>query len=103
MDALVKISSDVLDIAARLKEIDPRYEVYRNLDKRRFEIHAMGALQLAVPFERLDARTLDLVRETRLENVDKLFEKLEEQNERVERDKMRAVRDRVMAGVEEVL
>lgn len=103
MDTLVKISTDVLDIAARIKEIDPRYEVFRNLDKRRFEIHACGALQLAVPFDRLDARTLELVKETRVENADKLFERMEEFNARVEKEKTRTVRDRVMAGVEEVL
>ena len=103
MDSLQKITSDVLDIASRLKEIDPKYEVYRNLNKHRFEIHAEGALQIAVPFNRLDERTLSLVRETRLENADALFKRLEAQNAETERLKLAAVRDRVMEKVEEVL
>ncbi len=103
MDALTKITGDVLDIAARLKEIDPRYEVYRNLTKHRFEIHANGALQIAVPFERLDERALSLVRETRVENADELFKRLEAQNLKAETDARRAAADRVLAAVEEVL
>ena len=103
MDTLQKITNDVLDIASRLKEIDPRYEVYRNLNKHRFEIHADGALQIAVPFGKLDERTLSLVRETRLENADELLRRLEKQNEQAERRKLNDVRDRVMAKVEEVL
>ncbi len=103
MDALVKIANDVLDIASRLKEIDPRYEVYRNLNKHRFEIHAEGALQIAVPFNRLDERTLSLVRETRLENADALFKRLDKQNAEAERALLDTVRDRVMTKVEEVL
>ena len=102
MDALEKITSDVLDIASRL-EIDPRYEVYRNLNKHRFEIHACGALQIAVPFARLDERTLSLVRETRVENADELLSRLEKQNAQKEREKLDVVRDRVMEKVEEVL
>ncbi len=103
MNALRKITGDVLDIASRLKEIDPRYEVYRNLEKHRFEIHAEGALQIAVPFNRLDERTLSLVKETRLENADALFKRLEAQNEKTERALLAAVRDKVMANVEDVL
>lgn len=100
MDALSKITRDALDIAARLKEIDPRYEVYRNHTKRRFEIHADGALQIAVPFARLDARTLDLVRETRIENADALLARLERHNAKVEAQKEREVADRIMSNVE---
>lgn len=103
MDALTKITRDVYDIADRLKEIDPAYEVYRNLSKHRFEIHAHGALQIAVPYDKLDARTLSLVRETRVENADELMARLQKHNERVEREKQSAVKDRVMAQVEDVL
>lgn len=103
MDALTKISSDVLDIVSRLKELDPRYEVYRNLTKHRFEIHADGALQIAVPFERLDERTLSLVKETRIENADELLARLEGYNATVEKNLETTVRDRVMARVEESL
>ncbi len=103
MEALTKIQNDVLDIAARLKEIDPAYEVYRNLTRHRFEIHANGALQIAVPFERLDERTLSLARETRVENADKLVSELEKHNKQAEKRKIAAVRDKVMAQVEDVL
>lgn len=103
MDALTKITSDVLDIAARLKEIDPRYEVYRNLSKHRFEIHADGALQIAVPFTRLDERTLSLVRETGVERAEELLNRLERDNVRREKAKLSEAKDRIMASVEDAL
>ena len=103
MDALTRITGDALDIVARLREIDPRYEVYRNMSKHRFEIHVEGALQIAVPFDRLDERTLRLARETRIERADELLAMLEKQNLRTERLHDARVKDRVMAQVEDAL
>ncbi len=103
MDGLMKISADVLDIAARLKEIDPRYEVYRNLKLHRFEIYADGVLQIAVPFGRLDGRTLELVRETRAERAEELLSRLDAQNARLREEAISAARDRAEYLKEEAI
>ena len=103
MDALRKIEGDLFDIADRLKEIDSRYELYRNLRANRFEIHANGALQIAVPFARLDARTLELARSTRLEYVDRLVADIEKSNAKLEKEAQSAARERIIGEVEKAL
>ena len=103
MSALVKIEKDLFDIADRLKEIDDRYELYRNLTANRFEIHANGALQIAVPFARLDARTLDLARSTRLEYAERLIADIEKNNDRLEREARGRSRERIIEEVEKAL
>ena len=103
MDGLMKIENDVLCVAARLREIDPRYEVYRNTRRHRFEIYADGALQIAVPFARLDARTIDLVRETRAERAEELLQKLECGNMRSAKRSAAEAKDRAARLLEETL
>lgn len=103
MNALRKIDSDLFDIASRLKEIDDRYELYRNLVLNRFEIHANGALQIAVPFARLDARTLDLARSTRMEYALRLIENMDKENNALQLAKSRAAQDRIMGEVDKAL
>ena len=59
MYGLIKVRDDLYDIARRIKEVDDRYELYYNARLDRYEIHADGALQIAVPFKRPDARTVE--------------------------------------------
>ncbi len=99
----MRIDEDLFDIAHRLREIDGRYVLYRNRKANRFEIHANGALQIVVPFARLDARTLDLARSTRLEYADRLMRRIDSDNERLRRDGARAARDKIMEEVEQAL
>ena len=103
MEWLREIKEDLFDIAHRLKEIDSRYRLYRNLKSNRFEIHANGALQVATPFDRLDVRTLDLVRSTRLENAGKLIEEMDKANAKLKRAEEIASRERILTEVEKAL
>ena len=89
MDWLREIDEDLFDIAHRLREIDDRYRVYRNLKLNRFEIHANGVLQIAAPFDRLDARTLQLVRSTRLENAENIIKEMDAHNSRLKAEEDR--------------
>lgn len=85
MDNLVRIHNDVFDIAARLKEIDGGYYPVYNLKERRYEIHKEGmknTLQLVLPYDSLDKRALDKVRETRVEYALKMIRKMDEENEK---------------------
>lgn len=103
MDRLEKINEDLFDIAHRLKEIDGRYELYRNRKSGRFEIYADGALQIAVPFPRLDARTIELAASTRLEHAHKILAQIEDDNARLQRAAEKAAREKIMEKAENVL
>lgn len=91
---------DLFDIAKRVKSIDRRYELFFNRKKNRYEIYANGAMQIALPFERLDARTLRYARETRLENLNKLIAEIEECNARLEIENAKKSRDKIIAATE---
>ncbi len=103
MDWLEKIDGDLFDIAHRLKEIDGRYELYRNRKSGRFEIYANGALQIAVPYARLDARTVELAASTRAEYAHKLLARIEDDNARLRRDAEKAAREKIMEKAENAL
>ena len=97
---LEKINHDLFDISKRLKSIDRRYDLFFNREKNRYEIYANGAMQMALPFERLDARTLTYARKTRLENLEKIIAEIEEENARLEIQKNRETRDKILAAEE---
>lgn len=97
---LQRIRHDLFGIAKRLKSIDRRYELFFNRKKNRYEIYANGAMQMALPFERLDARTLTYARKTRLENLEKIIAEIEEENVRLEIQKNRETRDKILAAEE---
>ena len=97
---LQRIRHDLFGIAKRLKSIDRRYELFFNRKKNRYEIYANGAMQMALPFERLDARTLTYARKTRLENLEKIIAEIEEENARLEIQKNCETRDKILAAEE---
>lgn len=97
---LERITHDLFDIAKRLKEIDRRYKLFFNRKKNRYEIYANGAMQMALPFERLDARTLSYARKTRLENLEKIIAEIEKENARIEIENAKRSRNKILAAVE---
>ena len=101
MTGLVKIEKDLFSISQRLKEIDTRYEVYRNTLASRFEIYIERALQFVVPFQKLDARTLEFARKTRIERRMQIMKEIDEHNERIERQKEKEILEKALceAGV----
>lgn len=103
INGLLKIDEDLFDIAHRLKEVDDRYELYFNRRKARFEIHADGALQLAVPYDRLDARTIQLAKSTRLEYAENLLASIERENEAIKRKENLVATEKILQEVERVL
>lgn len=103
MTGLVKIEKDLFSISQRLKEIDARYEVYRNTLASRFEIYIERALQFVVPFQKLDARTLEFARKTRIERRMQIMKEIDEHNERIERQKEKEILEKALceAGLQE--
>lgn len=89
MDVTVEIRGDVFDVADRLKEIDGDYYPVYNLTKKRFEIHHRGrrkSLQLVLPYDSLDARAIQRVKETRREWVENMLRDMDIQNAKAEKN-----------------
>jgi hypothetical protein len=86
------IEGDLYDISNRLKEIDGGYYLCRNERLGRYEVHSAknihGTLCLVSPYKHLDSRLIDLVLYTKRENAKRVFEDMERQNKRIERDKI---------------
>ena len=96
---LVSVKDDLFHIARRLRQIDSRYRVYFNRKYKRFEIHSQGAMQIALPFDRLDERSVEYVRKTRVENLEKLMREIEADNERAEKQKQDELIEQVAGGM----
>ncbi|MCI8326127.1 MAG: hypothetical protein HFH71_06255 [Clostridia bacterium] len=105
--ALRPIISDTFDIASRLKEIDPRYVLYYNLARHRYEVHTLQGLgsylQCVLPYRTLDCRTLRYVRRTRVERADSLLAEIERDNAAREDAKLSRVRSNAEREMERML
>lgn len=100
------IKNDLFSIARRIKEIDRNYRIAFNTLTDKFEVHNVrqpDTLCLVLPYDRLDARTIQLVRKTRVSRADELIEEMERSNQQLEKDQEYAIKQKVMAQVEEVL
>lgn len=102
----VAVTSDALDIVARLKEIDERFFVMLNRSTQRFEVHvagqAMGTLGCELPFDRLDARTLMYVRERDAQRIEAVVAEIEAREAARERNaagKHREAAERMADGL----
>ena len=80
-----EINNDLLDIVKKIKEINPCYRVFRNVVKHRYEIYFQRGtnltLELVVPFDKLDYRTINLINKTKIENADEIFDEIEKSND----------------------
>lgn len=106
MSNLRWIRNDLFSIARRLKEIDRWYRVAFNVETERFEVHNLRqahTLCLVVPYETLDARTVNMVRKTHVSRADELLAEMEKHNSLLEKQKDYEVGQKVMARVEETL
>jgi hypothetical protein len=93
------IESNVFDIPERLREIDPGYFLVYNRSRDKYEVHHIenrgGTYCLTVPYDEIDSRLLDYVRETRAERAAKLFEKMERDNQKLEESRKKDFKDYV--------
>lgn len=96
---LQPIQNDLFDIAYRVKEIDSNYYIVFNKIKKRFEVHNSGQKDsycLTVPYDELDARTLDFVNKTKIENAEKLYREMDLHNEMVKKEECKKIFDKAM-------
>jgi hypothetical protein len=80
---MCEIKCDVFNICNRIKKINPKYRIYYNCSKSRFEVHTTG-LEFVVPYPELDSRTIEWAQKTRKENDFYLEREIEKQNSAVE-------------------
>lgn len=85
-----KVTSDLFDIANRLREIDNRYVTFFNPERERFEVHtseitSTDSLAFIVTDPILDERTLWKARVTRVDNFDNLMDEFDIHNRELER------------------
>lgn len=82
------IESDLFNISKRIKSIDKKYFVVFNKAKQKFEVHYKrnkNTYELTIPYETLDARAVEFVRKTRMQNKQKIFEEIEKSNAELEK------------------
>ena len=97
------ITDDLYDVAARLKSVKESYVVYYNIDKERFEVHdgVRKCLEFVVPYDELDARTVEYARYSRVENAKRIFEEVEAYNQRLEKEKVGRLIENAAVAYEE--
>ena len=82
------IDSDNLYIVERLKEIDESYYIIFNLDRKKFEVHSssqkLGSYCFTIPYDRLDQRTIEYARKSRIERRDEIIKEMDKENEKRE-------------------
>ena len=80
----IKILTDVYNIANRIKDIDTNYYIVFNTSTKKFEVHnsaqADNSFCLTIPYDFLDERTLNLVNDTRVENIERILNDIEKEN-----------------------
>lgn len=100
------IISSVHNIPQRLKQIDKGYFLVRNHETQQYEIHHREQIGdsfcLTIPYKELDERTLQRVRETRIEYIDKIKEEIKKNNEALEAASEKRQKDKAETIIKEV-
>ena len=99
------ITDDLFDIALRLRSVKDSYVVYYNTKKQHYEVRdsARGnCLEFVVPYDELDARTVEYARYSRVENAERIFAEVEEHNRRLEKEQAAKVVERAALAYEDV-
>lgn len=100
----IAVTGDVLNIVDRIKEIDPDYFVMLNRKTQRFEVHVKGqlfSLGCELPFDSLDARAVEYVRERHVSRMGEILaqmEREEKMREKAQKAQMREIHDRAYEG-----
>ena len=86
----IKIESDVHDIHERLKEIDDGYYLVYDTEKELYELHnsnQQNSFCLTIPFDCVDARIIDMVYVTSIDNIDNIIEDIDTNNSKISMEK----------------
>ncbi|MCL2846850.1 MAG: hypothetical protein FWE38_04120 [Firmicutes bacterium] len=91
-----EVTSDLFDIAMRLRDIDDSYRVFYNGRCERFEVHnatrpTVLTMQFVVPYDVLDERTILHARRTRKDNAAEIENEIDLHNRELERSAQNAM------------
>lgn len=105
MNNLCAVENDLFDIANRIKNLDPDYVIYRNRQTNKFELHNTRykpSLQLVLPYDELDMRSINYAVSTRIENIKKVAEEIEKENQKLEKQNCEKLQEEILEKVENV-
>lgn len=98
------VSHDVYEISKRIKDIDRYYYIVYDTSKTCYEIHNSSQIDstycLTIPYNQLDDRTLQYVRETSSANIEIILEKIEKENKLRENAQVRSVLSQFNESIE---
>ena len=84
----IQIKHDVYNIAKRIKNIEKNYFIVYNTSKKSFEVHNSRQIGttycLTLPYKELDERALKYVNYTKSENIEKILNKIDNENKMLE-------------------
>ncbi len=104
---LIPITNDLFNVANRLKSVNANYQVFYNATLGRFEVHTKNqrptTLAFVVPYPSLDARTVVLARQSRIENANEIYQQMEQHNEMLEKQQLERAVSNGMAQMEKAL
>ena len=99
----MQIHTDVFDIADRLKEIDPNYTLHYNFHSKKFELRGKkGELQLVFPYDKIDARMVELARKTRIERSREFIREMDLYNQRLTEQREREATEVATENLKEI-
>lgn len=104
--ALIKIKSDVFDIADRVKEVDSGYFVVYNTVLSRFEVHnrhQKGSTFCIVCDDGLNCKVITKLRKSKIENIDKILREIDENNQKIEQNASKKLKDETSFKLKEML
>lgn len=103
----IKLKSDVYNISKRVKEIDYGYYVVYDTSKSKFEIHCSTQVGtsycLTLPYSCLDERALNYIHKTKSTNIDRILDKIDNDNKQLESAEKTSAQSAVCELMEEQL
>lgn len=85
MKNLIKIENDCFFICQRIKEVEPSYEIYFNIDSSSYEVHSKTQVKnsycFKIPYSQLDDRVIDFAYKTKVENMDEIIKEIDKHNQ----------------------
>ena len=98
------VKRDLFNISNRIKSIDRKYFIVFNKVKNKYEIHydrIKNTYELTIPYNELDARTVNLVLKTRIENKKALLEQMEQENLKLEKEQQKQILEKLNRSIYE--
>ncbi len=89
----IRITNDLFSIAERIKELNKAYEIYFDTDMQKFVLYANNKLQLVIPYDNLDERTIRHAYFTRSENYQEVIDTVDRYNALLEKEVLKKAQD----------